>query len=404
MHFIRKKRLNLLVLAFLFILSISIYAATTGTVYIRSPGGSTVSTNTCSGDDFQCQTSYKYCGEIGWYTAWFTADGVSDSTNAYYCSCVAGSKRCSGSWAQTCTSDGNWENTQNCDSSDCTTGIACSGVGTSSLSETGHDYSCSGGSCPVTSTKTCNGPWVCGPETSGSSQTCAGTLYVCYRSNAGSWTWSISAEETETNCDDGFDNDLDGSTDCQDSDCNGKIEGYVRDPDSSPLGSAKVEAFETSTKIAEDPSTEADGYYEIPIACGTYNLAASKTDYIPDSKTGIVVPPKTTIQKDFTLTYGIVCEADCSYLIDTRCHQECEGINGCSFYDLIAMSNCDNSQIGWEVDYDASNIVECCEGSPTEKIEQKADIACPFENLVKSYRLLYRQGKPIRMVIVVCGD
>ena len=406
MYFIRKKRLNLLLFTFLVILSISIYAATTGTVYIISPGGSTVATNTCSGDFFSCSTSYHYCGEEGAYHALFDADGGSVMLwpYAYYCDCAAGSKQCSGTWVQTCTSGGSWSNTQNCDNSDCTTGIACSGVGTSTISETGNDYSCSGGSCPVTSTKTCNGPWVCGPGTSGSSQACAGTSYVCFRSNAGAWTWATSAEVTETNCDDGFDNDLDGSTDCQDSDCNGRIEGNVEDQDNGPLGSATVKAFQSSTVISQG-STDLNGDYGFDIACGTYNLAASKTDYIPDSETGVVVPPRTTIQNiDFTLTYGIVCEADCSYLIDTRCHQECHGVKGCSFYDPTAMSNCDKSQMGWEVDYDASNIVECCTGSPTEKTEQKAEAYCPFGNLVKSYRLLYRQGKPIRMVTVVCGD
>jgi len=208
---------------------------------------------------------------------------------------------------------------------------------------------------------------------------------------------------TEVSCSDGIDNDCDGSTDCQDTDCDGRIEGNVEDQDNDPLESATVQAFRSSTLISQG-STNSNGDYGFVIACGTYNLAASKTDYISDAATGITVPPKTTIQQDFTLTYGIVCEADCSYLIDTRCHQECHGVKGCSFYDGTVMSNCDKSRIGWEVDYDSSNIVECCTGSPTEKSEQKANAVCSSGNLVKSYRLLYLGGKPIRMVLVVCGD
>ena len=138
--------------------------------------------------------------------------------------------------------------------------------------------------------------------------------------------------------------------------------------------------------------------------CGTYSLVGSKTDYISETQIIDLSSPTTLENTDFQLTYGLVCEADCSYLIDSKCHQECEGVNGCSFYDSTAMSSCDNSQIGWEVDYDSNNDVECCTGSPTAKRDQKADAVCSSGNLVKSYRLLYRGGKPIRMVTVVCGD
>jgi len=186
--------------------------------------------------------------------------------------------------------------------------------------------------------------------------------------------------------------------------CCSKITGYVKDQDGAPLDNAKVEAFKGSDKVAEAYS-QPDGSYEIFVAgCGIYNLVASKGDYISATQTVDLSSPTTLQNIDFQLTYGIVCEADCSYLIDTRCHQECHEVEGCSFYDGTAMSNCDESQIGWEVDYDSSNIVECCTGSPTEKSEQKADAVCSFGNLVKSYRLLYRGGKPIRMVTVVCGD
>lgn len=286
MNFIRKKRLNLLVLAFLAILSISIYAATTGTVYIRNPSGGNVAQNPCSGDNFQCQVSSTSCDLVGWYYTVFAAD-------------ASGTLDCR----------------------------------------------------PATS---------CGPS---NVQTIIANAYCC-----------------------------------------SKITGYVKDQDGSPLDNAKVEAFKGSDKAAEAYS-QPDGSYEIFVAgCGTYNLVASKGDYISETQAVDLSSPTTLGNVDFQLTYGIVCEADCSYLIDARCHQECEGVNGCSFYDSTAMSNCDGSQIGWEVDYGPGNIVECCTGSPAEKSTLTADAVCSFGNLVKSYRLLYRGGKPIRMVTVVCGD
>jgi len=286
MFFIRKKRLNLLVLTFLAILSISIYAATTGTVYIRNPSGGNVAQNDCNGDNFQCQVSSTSCNQVGWYYTVFAAD-------------TSGTQDCR----------------------------------------------------PATS---------CGPS---NVQTIISNAYCC-----------------------------------------SKITGIVQDQDGNPLNNAKIEAFKGSVKAAEAYS-QADGSYEIFVpGCGIISLVASKADYISETQTIDLSTPKTLENTDFQLTYGIVCEADCSYLIDTRCHQECEGVKGCSFYDGTSMSNCDKSYIGWEVDYDSNRVVECCTGSPKEKTGQKADAACPSGNLVKSYRLLYRGGKPIRMVTVVCGD
>jgi hypothetical protein len=226
-----------------------------------------------------------------------------------------------------------------------------------------------------------------------------GMLEKCIARSPGFWITAF-----EIICDDGIDNDYDGLTDCEDPDCDGNITGYVKNQDSSPLEGAKVEVFQGSTKVAEDPYTEPDGSYEINIACGTYNLAASKTDYLPDTRSNVIVPPRTTIQENFTLTYGIVCEDDCSYLLDDVCHEECDGVNGCSFYDETAKEKCNLAQVGWEVEYDEDNFIECCEGLPQERTEIGAVPSCPYENLVKFYRIVHYKGKPIRMVTVVCGD
>lgn len=224
---------------------------------------------------------------------------------------------------------------------------------------------------------------------------------VCITASPGTWVAGV-----ETNCSNGIDDDADGLTDCEDPDCNGEIIGYVKDQDNAPLEGAGVEVFEGSTKVAEDSYTEADGSYEIDVTCGTYNLAASKIDYVPSTKTNIEVPPTTTIQQDFTLTYGITCEDDCTYLLDDKCHEECDGVNGCGFYDSTAKEQCNLAEIGWEVDYNSSYTVECCEGAPQDQETQqiKAVPSCSYGNLIKFYKIIYYKGKPIRMVTVVCGD
>jgi hypothetical protein len=185
--------------------------------------------------------------------------------------------------------------------------------------------------------------------------------------------------------------------------CNGSIMGYVKDQDNMPLEGAKVEAFKGLTKVAESPYTETDGSYEMSVPCGTYNLIASKEDYVSDIVSNVNV--STVTQQNFTLNYGLVCEEDCSYLLDDRCHQECHNVNNCSFYDDTAKTKCNGAKIGWEVEYDpgSGELIECCTGSPKNISEVKATVDCPYKNLIKFHRIVYYKGEPIRMVTVVCG-
>ena len=210
-------------------------------------------------------------------------------------------------------------------------------------------------------------------------------------------------ESNSSLCGDYIDNDCDGKTDCEESSCGGGIIGYVRDQDNKPLEGAKVEAFNGSIKIAEDLYT-GYGSYGMNVGCGTYRLAASKTDYIPSTKTDVSVPSLTTIQRDFTLISGVTCEEDCSYLIDDRCHASCDGVNNCSFYNSIAREKCDLAKVGWRVFYNPTQLIECCEGKPENKSEIKAVITCTHGNVFQYHTIVDWQGKPIRMVSIVCGD
>ncbi len=125
-----------------------------------------------------------------------------------------------------CSADSCISTTKNCNDYDCTTGLAssCTGAGTSTLTRSGDDYICSDSNpdyCAISGSKTCES-YTCGSSRSCDLQSCAGTNYMCYRSNAGSWKWDTSAEATETDCDDGYDNDCDENIDCYDDDCVGE--------------------------------------------------------------------------------------------------------------------------------------------------------------------------------------
>ena len=114
MSVISKKRYFLLVLLVLFVFLLQLaYAQTSGTTEVKAPDSSIVSTNTCSGDNFDCVTIYRYCAQEGQYTAHFTADSETTSTNAYFCNCISETRQCTVADYQNCTTDGQWQTLTN---------------------------------------------------------------------------------------------------------------------------------------------------------------------------------------------------------------------------------------------------------------------------------------------------
>lgn len=208
---------------------------------------------------------------------------------------------------------------------------------------------------------------------------------------------------TETNCADGLDNDCDGLTDCNDSDCDGSIAGTVKNQDDQPVLSADVSAKKDTTTV-KSATTNSQGSYAIStINCGTYNLIASHPDYAPQTKSNVVVNPQQQTIVDFSLALGTSCEADCTYASDNIIHAACDGKNGCTFYDAISKAACDNSQPGWVRDYNESHYVTCASGSPQPKVEIAASVSCSSGTLVKVTRIVVYNGKPVKLVVAACG-
>jgi hypothetical protein len=120
-----------------------------------------------------------------------------------------------------CSGTNKTSSTKNCNDYDCTTPVPliCDGIGTSTIKETGDDYGCSVGACAKAGTKTCTGPWTCGPENLCEEQPCGSLNPTCFYSSGFQWG---TPPLTEGNCSDGYDNDCDGLIDCADPDCTGK--------------------------------------------------------------------------------------------------------------------------------------------------------------------------------------
>ena len=139
------------------------------------------------------------------------------------------------------------------------------------------------------------------------------------------------------------------------------------------------------------------------INCGTYNLVASHPDYAAQTKSNLNVQARQQTTADFNLVLGTSCESDCTYAIDNLVHAACDGINGCTFYDDIAKAACDLSQPGWVRDYSSTHYVVCASGSPQQKTEIQASVSCSGGTIVKMTRIVVYNGKPVRLVVAMCG-
>jgi len=232
--------------------------------------------------------------------------------------------------------------------------------------------------------------------------TCAGI--------AGSQKWTIDDDllpENQYSCTDGLDNDGDTFIDCADVDCAGSITGNVQDTENNNIQGARIDVIKGAT-VEHTASTDASGDYQTtdPVLCGDYNIIASKDSYVSSTKT-ITLPPQTSMTVDFTgsdaLVLGTSCEDDCTYAGDNTVHQECDGINGCGFFDATAKQVCNLAQPGWIRDYSETQEIECAEGTPRDKVQVKATVTCDEENLIKLTKVVTYKGKLVKLHVVVCG-
>ncbi|MBI2657333.1 carboxypeptidase regulatory-like domain-containing protein [Candidatus Woesearchaeota archaeon] len=321
----------------------------------------------CAG---QCSGDYSNCGSAGWYN---TGSGCGNcGTQQQYCNgcdwagsyqcinqgpCSPGSAQCVSNRYQTCSSSCQWQNS-----------------GTNSDND-GKDLQCGDSICD-------NSPNV----------------------------YDDTRTPQENACSDSLDNDCDIKTDCNDNDCDGSITGNVKNQQGQPVSSADISAKKDLTTI-KSSTTNSQGNYNIaPIACGTYNLVASHPDYAPQAKNNIPVNPQQLTTSNFggeesgsSLILGTSCEPDCTFASDDIIHSSCDGKNGCAFFDSISKAACDNSQTGWLRDYNSTHYIACASGSPQPKIEIAASVSCESGTLVKVTSIVIYNGKPVKLVVAVCG-
>ncbi len=221
----------------------------------------------------------------------------------------------------------------------------------------------------------------------------------------------IICKSTETDCQDGIDNDCNGLTDCSDSQCDGGLEGTLKEKDKADFFiakanvTAKIDLLFNASGITNDL-----GYYKFRISCGMFNVIAAHKDYITQVKTNIIVNPQSYTNVDFELVQGLSCESDCTLFDENIIRVDCESKNECKFCDIDAETNkrvkevCSGSQPGWVEEYNATHYVTCPSGCPVPKEGVTAtNVKCESGTLVKATRIVIYQGKPVKLVVAVCS-
>jgi hypothetical protein len=392
---------------------------TTTSPEIAGRGTTTITGGNGNGDDYDDEPSCspRNGGWSGWSSCSVTCGGGTQTRSCNNPSRSCGGSPCSGPSSQSC-------NTQSC--CDANMGSGCGNCGTVAC-----DSSCTGqGVCSPGSTQ-CSGSTYqtctssCSWSNSGTDSdgdgvdqqcqdsTCDNAPGVCDTLVDGK---CIAKTSTESACTDNLDNDCDGSIDCVDTDCAGTILGNVKNTNNENIDNARIDTLKGST-IQHTEYTQPSGNYQINnVLCGTYNIIASEPSYISSTKTNVNLPPQSSITVDFTgndaLVSGSTCEDDCTYSGDNIIHEECNNVNGCTFYDATAMEVCNFAQPGWIRDYnnidpvncpDGNCVIECADGIPEMRVGVKASITCKKENTIKLTKVIAYQGKLVKLIVITCG-
>jgi len=154
-------------------------------------------------------------------------------------------------------------------------------------------------------------------------------------------------------------------------------------------------------------TTDENGYYFIcEFPQGTYDIVASKKGFDPVNEQ-FDFDGTSIVNINFVLyTAGSECKPDCSKTTDEkpRCHADCDGINGCRFYDQRTKELCTvpySRVVNVLESYNSTHKLLCCDGEPYlyPKISGDQLVFPESEHHVKITRIVFFRGKFARMII-----
>jgi hypothetical protein len=136
---------------------------------------------------------------------------------------------------------------------------------------------------------------------------------------------------------------------------------------------------------------------------GDYDIIASKKGFEEVNK-NFYFDSTGLVTVDFKLlSTQTECQPDCSKTSDEkpRCHPECDGINGCHFYNDQAKAKCATPLlrvVGVFENYNSTHTMICCEGEPYLKKTGKVILPKNATNVVSITRIVFWRGSFVRMV------
>lgn len=184
------------------------------------------------------------------------------------------------------------------------------------------------------------------------------------------------------------------------------VDGTVTNVSGEPIEGALVDILSPSEL---NGITDENGNYFIgDVPEGEYDIVASKDGFEP-SKEQFEIDDDVTV--NFILyTARTECKPDCSKTSDEKpvCHMDCEGINGCNFFDVVIRNKCTRDGMeGWgipvgnTVSYSETHKATCCEGEPYlyKKIKGTSIKLPNSKNIIRITRIVFFRGQFARMII-----
>lgn len=184
------------------------------------------------------------------------------------------------------------------------------------------------------------------------------------------------------------------------------ISGTVSNLRGDPLEGAKVTALSPGQPVYTEYTDDSGVYYLVVVGDLTYDVGASKTDYLPQTQSIFVVSGASETL-DFALRYDSICDYDCSHIIegvdDDTCHANCsDDPNGCEFYlgYLGAGSVCNLKRVGFITTYtpEPDKDIICCEGTPYPRLQATTSVNTTG-NVVTIRKPVWYGGKLVNMII-----
>ena len=186
-------------------------------------------------------------------------------------------------------------------------------------------------------------------------------------------------------------------------------------------GTTKVEGATVTVLGSNDAGilrytddTDANGEYAMTVSGNIiYNIGASKTNYVQQPKKVYALAGATNTT-NFNLRYNSLCDPDCTYTDDERCHKECDGDpNGCKFFYDSVEGNSDKAKeiCGGTITTSPRSVytvmqysqlpeldIVCCEGAPYSPMQAITKVNTTG-NIVTIRKPVWYGGKLVNMII-----